>query len=127
MNIDQSQATLLEPKSGKTLAKITFTGAPIQVDTLMSASGSLQGFTILSSPGPLWDAWFHQKAVLLRNGKTQQLIKIVTYPTSGNNEGYLDFIPGTMRYFVKEQPQSRTKPKLQSRRWLALLQTLLSP
>ena len=127
MNADQSQATLLDPQSGRPLAKITFTEAPIQVDTLMSASGSLQGFTILSSPAPLWDAWFHQKAVLLRNGKTQQLIKIVTYPTSGNNEGYLDFIPGTMRYFVKEQPQSRTKPKLQSRRWLALLQTLLSP
>jgi hypothetical protein len=127
MNMDQTQATLLDPQSGKLLAKITFSGAPIQVDALMSNSGSLQGFTILSNPGSLWEAWFNQKAVLLRNGKTQQLIKIVTYPTSGDNEGYLDYIPGTMRYFVEERTQSRSKPKLQSRRWLALLQALLSP
>ena len=127
MNPNLEQAALLDRKTGKLLAKISLAGEPIQTNGLMSDSGILQGFTILTSPRPLWDAWFNQKTVLLRTHNTQQLARIATYPTAGENQGHLDFIPGTkQRYVGMDRSRRRVKPKSQARRWLVMLQALLS-
>ena len=127
MTAKLEQATLLNRKTGKLLAKISLAGEPIQTDGLISDSGSLQGFTILTSPRPLWDAWFNQKIVLLRTHRSQQLVRIATYPTAGENQGHLDYIPGTkQRYVGMDRSRRRVKPKPQTRRWLVMLQALLS-
>jgi len=116
------QASLLNPKSGKLLAQIALESAPIRADQLISASGSLQGFSILSGKDELQAAWFNQEDVLLRTGNLQQRVKIITYPSDGENQGHLDLIPGTKEYCQVEEP---SQPRTTTRRGLAMIQAIL--
>jgi hypothetical protein len=124
MNTNKIQATLLDPQTAKPLAQISLDGEPIRANELISASGSLQGFTILSGNGELHEVWFDQQPVLLRTGNIQQLVKIATYPTDGENQGHLEIIPGT-KEFCREEEERQSQPKHQIQRALALFQTLL--
>ena len=121
--MNNTEATIIDHSSGKHLGPISLHGKPVQADELLSTSGSMQRFTIFSGSEYLWEAWFNQEAVLLRMGKIQQKAKIITYPTDGEIEGYLDWINGTRERFVEE---SRFRPGVQVRKGLAMLQTLLS-
>jgi hypothetical protein len=120
--MDNTEALIVDSLSGKNLGQISLLGKPIQADELLSASGSIQSFTISSGSDYLWQAWFNQESVLLRVGNIQQKAKIITYPTDGEVQGHLDWIHGTRERYVKE---SQFRPSVQVRKGLALLQALL--
>ena len=120
MNI--TEATIIDSLNGKPLGQISLQGKPVRADELLSSSGNVQGYTISSGMEHLWDAWFDQKAITLRIGDIQQKAKIITYPTDGETDGYLDWIKGTRERFVEDR---RFRPVFQARKGLALLQALL--
>ena len=68
------------------------------------------------------EAWFENEKLLVRSGDIQQLVKIATFPTEGENLGYFDLIPGT-KEFLEETENSSFKPH--TKRGLAFIQTLL--
>jgi hypothetical protein len=120
--MSKNEATLLDSQTGKVLAEINLEGPPIHAEEVISDSGSIQGFFILSGYEGLMDIWFDQKAILLRQGNVQQLVKIATFPTEKENKGHLDFIPGTKEFCaVEEESPLKTRAK----RGLAVIQTLL--
>ncbi len=118
-----SQATLHDIQSGALLAQISLVGTPIRADELISASGQLQGFAILSDLRLLQTAWLNQEILLLRVGSTQQQVKIMTFPPDGENQGHLDIIPGTQEYYQGAAQSQRTT---RIRQRLAILQAILS-
>ena len=120
--MSEREAKIFDPKTGEQLANVALIGKLIRADELISESGSLQGFKILSGSEDLQDAWFNQKSVLMRRGNIQQLVKIATYPTEGEDQGYLDFVPGT-REFCEVEEKSNIKTR--ARRGLAVIQALL--
>jgi hypothetical protein len=113
-------ASIHDLQSGQLLAQIKLEGSPIPVNELLSANGQLQGFTILSSSGGLREAWYNQRIILLRVGNSQRQIRIKTYPSDGEMQGFLDFIPGTLTNCQQANIKSQTR----SRRGLALIQTI---
>lgn len=123
--MNSAPATLLDPDSGQPLAQITLDGEPIEAIELLSSNGSLQAFTIQTGHDVLEDAWFKQQAVLLRTGYSQQQIKIVTYPSDGEDQGYLEFIEGTReKYHENKHIESTQQARKKSNRGTAILQTL---
>jgi len=107
-------------QSGHLLAEIKLEGSPVPVNELLSSNGQLQGFTIISGNGSLREAWYNQQIILLRIGNSQRQIRIKTYPSDGEGQGFLDFIPGTLTNCKK----ANTKSHNRSRRGLALIQTI---
>jgi hypothetical protein len=116
------EATILNPQTGKSLAEIVLIGDLIKADRLISESGRLQGFKILSGQGELQEAWFDNEKLLVRSGDIQQLVKIATFPTEGENPGYFDLIPGT-KEFLEKEAKLGLSPR--AKRRLAIIQTLL--
>lgn len=124
MNLNASQIIIINPQTGGLISQISLDEEQFQANNVISTSGSLQGFTILSGIDELRNAWFNKKTVLLRTDKVQQHVKIATFPTLGENHGYLETIPETRINFDNEE--ELTKPRFQIRRGFALLQTLIS-
>jgi hypothetical protein len=122
MDLNEIKATIIDSLSGKSLAEISLLEMPIRADELLSSSGSLRRFTILSGTNHLWEAWYNQRTVLLRTGNVQQMANIVTYPTDGETQGHLDLIKGTRERYIEEE---KSRPGIQIRRGLAMLQTLI--
>ena len=120
--MNTTEATIIDSLSGKPLGQISLQGRAIQADELLSASGSMQGFTISSGADPLWEAWYNQDAIILRMGNIQQKAKIITYPTDGETQGHLDWIKGTRERYIEEE---QSQPRIHARKGLALLQALL--
>ena len=120
--MNNTEATIIDSPNGKPLGQISLDGKPIQADELLSASGSIQGFTISSGTDHIWEAWFNQQAVTLRIGNIQQKAKIITYPTDGEIQGHLDWIMGTRERCAEEAP---SRPRIRARKGIALLHALL--
>jgi len=118
--MNTTAASVHDLNSDQMLAQIKLEGSPIPVDELLSTNGQLQGFTILSGGGSLREAWYNQRIILLRIGNSQRQIRIKTYPSDGEGQGFLDFIPGTLT----NCKQANTKLQNRSRRRLALIQTI---
>jgi hypothetical protein len=116
------EATIIDPQTGKSLAEIVLIGDLIKANRLISQSGHLQGFKILSGRGELQEAWFDNQKLLVRSGDIQQLVKVATFPTEGENPGYFDLIPGT-KEFLKQEAKSGLNTR--AKRRLAIIQTLL--
>lgn len=123
MNVNASQAIIINPQSGKPISEISLDGEQFQADKAISTSGCLQGFTILSGNGELKKAWLNMKTVLLRTDEVQQRVMITTFPTLGENHGYLETIPETRKNDDTEE--GKTQARHQFRRGLAVLQTLI--
>jgi hypothetical protein len=92
MGKKKTAAIILERNSFKPLAKILLVGDPIWTDEILSVNGNLQRFLILSGKRNLGRVWFDQSAVIMRIGKVEWLVKIVTHPTGRETEGHLDLI-----------------------------------
>ena len=86
------ESIILDPQTGKSLTKIFLVGDPVPADRMISTSGKLQGYVILSKKENLWRPWMEQQKVLLRTKDMQHLVRIVTFPTTGDQQGYLDVI-----------------------------------
>ena len=84
-------AIILHPDSEKVLGRISLVGDPIPASEWIRTNGPLQGFAIIDGRDQLEQAWVNQDDVLLRTDYGQCSIKIVTYPTEGEDQGYLDF------------------------------------
>ena len=122
MKKNPNLATLLNPQTGKLLAQISLDEQHILVNEVISSSGSLQGFTILSGKGQLHESWFDQKTMLLRTRNVLKLVKIATFPIDGEKHGHLEIIQGNIKDHFLEAGQHQ--PNHLIRRGLALLQTL---
>ena len=116
------EATIIDPQTNKNLGEIVLIGNLIKADLLISESGRLQGFKILSGMGELQTAWFENQKLLVRSGNIQQLVKIATFPTEEENSGYFDLIPGTKEFLEKE---AKFNLSARAKRRLAIIQTLL--
>jgi hypothetical protein len=68
----------------------------------------------------LRQVWHYQEEVLLLTKIGQRKIKIITYPTEGETQGYLDYVSELKPH---NAPQSSLKPIVQ--RGLAYIQSLL--
>lgn len=123
MNKNPHLATLLNPQTGKLLAQISLDEQHIQVNEVISSSGSLQGFTILSGKGKLHETWFDQKTMLLRTRNMYRLVKIATFPIDGEKHGHLEIIQGNIKDHLPSGRQHQ--PSHPIRRGFALLQTLI--
>ena len=87
--MNTSPATLHDPASGQRLAQITLVGSPFQAEPLLSENRELQGFAIHAGREHLRQPWLNQQILQLREGQTRQQIKIITFPTNGENQGHL--------------------------------------
>lgn len=116
---DPSIAIIVDPQTNKIFGGLQLTGELMPDSEWLSASGELHSFEILGDRLDLWDVWIHQKEVLLRNGTGQRLVKIMTYPTEGEKQGYLDYVGVFERFPAESKPQRSTL------RGLAFLQSLL--
>ena len=85
-------STIIDPRTGKHMARISLVGKPVPADVMSSASGHLQGYIILSEQENLWRAWVEQLRVLIRTEDIQRVVRIVTYPADKDKQGYLDII-----------------------------------
>lgn len=85
-------ATIVSLKTGKTLGQISLVGKPIPGDELLSTSGSLLRFQLLADRGKIWKAWLDQQNVLMLTEYGQHIVRIVTFPAEGDNQGHLDCI-----------------------------------
>jgi hypothetical protein len=122
MMMIKRDAEILNPQTGKSQGKIVLIGELVKADRLISESGRLQGFRILSGGDNLRDAWFENEKLLVRSGNIQQLVKIATFATEEENLCYFDLIPGT-KEFLEENARSGLTTR--TKRGLAIIQTLL--
>ena len=121
--IDKSIAFVINPETNKSIGRISLVGNPVPATKWINASGPLQGFIIVDGRELIRDAWSYQHEVLLQTYIGQRTIKIVTYPTEGEDQGYLDF---TSELEVSPKIQAERKNRLLSKRGFAFLQSLFS-
>ena len=116
---DPSIAIIVDPQTSKSLGGLRLVGEPVAPSEWIHANGDLQSFEILGDRADLWDVWVQQKEVLLRSETGQRLVKIMTYPADGENQGYLDFV-GAFEYFP-----AKSKTQISTLKGLAFIQSLL--
>ena len=102
----EMDSTIIDPRTGKPMAQICLVGEPVPADRMTSTNGRLQGFIILSDQENLWRAWVEQYRVLMHTDGAQSVVRIVTYPTVEDKQGYLDIIS-----IVNADNQSAVQPK----------------
>lgn len=120
--LNQSTALVLDPQTEKQLGQICLVGKPVTATEWISPSGSLQRFVILEGMSNLRRVWYHQNEVLLQTYSGKRFIKIITYPTEGENQGYLDYTSEIEKY---EVAPSKSRFRISTRRGLAFIQSLL--
>ena len=87
----QNNVFVISPENNKIIGQLNLIGNPVQVSNLFTNKGSLQRFEIIDGHESLKEVWSYQTEVLLRIKKWQRAVRIITYPTDGENQGYLDF------------------------------------
>jgi len=120
VNSDNAVLLIVDPQSEDILGKIFLVGDPVSASEWIGSSGPLQRFEIVAGMDDLRMVWAHQEEVLLLTRLGQRKIKILTYPTEGETQGYLDFTSDIKPY---NQTQSISKPSI--RRGLAFIQSIL--
>ena len=118
-NQNSSIALIVDPQTDKSLGGVRLLGNPVSSDGWISASGDLQSFELVGERSDLWDVWIQQKEVFLRTEKGQRLVRIMTYPAEGENQGYLD-LHGEFELFPV-----KSKSRISAQRGLAFIQSLL--
>ena len=116
----KSEAIIIDPESKEKLGKISLVGEPVPISDWIDSKGPLQRFVIVEGVSDLRDTWYRQEEALLLTKLGQRYIRIVTYPTDGETEGYLDFTSE-----IKPYETVPAKSKLTVQRGLAYLQSLL--
>lgn len=119
----KSIAIVTNQETDKLIGRISLVGNPVPATKWINANGPLQGFVIIDGREFLKDAWSHQTEILLSTYIGQRTIKIVTYPTEGEDQGYLDF---TSDLEVFPTNQSEGKTRISTKRGFAFLQSLFS-
>lgn len=119
---DTIPADLIDPQSGDILGQLSLMGAPFRGTPFAGTRGHLQNFVILTEKKEIWDAWFNQQDLLLQTDQRQWLVKIVTHPTDGENQGILSYT----RTLGKADRLTHTAQEgAQNRKWFNLIQMLL--
>ncbi len=114
-------AIIIDPLSDRFLAKVCLEGETFPTNEWISDQGNLQSFEILDEKKGLWDVWVDQRDVFLRTEHSQRIVKIATYPTDGENQGFLNYISDVKDYQnLPSHPKSHSSPKKR----LSFLRTL---
>jgi hypothetical protein len=121
MNMNNSQALLINPETGELLAQVSLLGEPFRGNPLASGGGQLQNYVIVEEKKEFRAAWFNQRDVMLQMGEMRLFVKITTYPVDGENQGILNFIR-----VVRKSDQYGHPIKKRNRGWLTLLQSIIS-
>ena len=119
----KSIAIVINQETNKPIGRISLVGNPVPATKWFYSNGPLQGYVIIDGGEFLKDAWSYQNEVLLRTYIGQRTIKIVTYPTDGETQGYLDF---TSELEESPKDQSERKTRILTKRGFAFLQSLFS-
>ena len=122
-NRDKSTAIVIDPEAKEHLGTILLVGDPVPTSKLIGGNGPLQGFVLIDGREHLRQVWAHQEEVLLLTKYGQRYIKIITYPTEGENQGYLDF---TSELEILPKSPSVQKNRMLTQRGFAFLQSLIS-
>lgn len=104
-------AIIVDPRTDKFLAKVCLDGRTFPSNEWISTQGNLQSFELLDEKKGFWDVWVNQREVILRTEHTQRVIKITTYPTEGENQGFLNYISDVREYKKSIQHEDQSKPK----------------
>ena len=119
----KSNAVIINPATEKILGQVSLVGDPVPVTEWISTNGALQSFVIIDGRDQLKGIWAQQEAVLLRTTHGQRFIKIITYPSDGENQGYLDY---TSDFVLSPKLTSERKTRLLTHRGFAFIQSLFS-
>jgi len=119
--IRRPTAVILNPETEEVIGMISLVGDPVPPTEWINASGPLQGFVIIDGREELKESWTYQEEVLLRNNRWQRSIKLITYPTEGEDQGFLDF---TSDYVASPKLSPEVKTKLLTQRGFAFLQSI---
>ena len=122
-NQDKYTANVIDPEKEKVIGQISLIADILPATEWISTNGPLQGFAIQDGRDRLREVWANQEEVLLRTDYKQCFIRIITYPTEGENEGYLDF---TSELQALPNSPSEQKTKILEQRGFAFLQSLFS-
>ncbi len=116
-------AIIINPTTEKILGQVSLVGDPVPATEWISTNGAIQSFVIVEGKENLKEIWAQQAVVLLRTTHGQRFIKIVTYPSEGENQGYLDY---TSDFVISPKLMSERKTRLLTQRGFAFLQSLFS-
>ena len=119
----KSIAILVDPDTEKLLGRISFVGNPVPATEWILTNGPLQGFEIIDGRDQLQKVWAYQKEVLLRTSYGRCFVRLVTYPTEDENQGYLDY---TSDFEILPETQSEPMLNWLRQRGIALLQSIFS-
>ena len=119
----KSNAIIVNPATEKILGQVSLVDDPVPATEWISTNGALQGFKIVDGMEQLKGIWAQQEVVLLRTTHGQRFIKIITYPSDGENQGYLDY---TSDFVLSPKLTSERKSRLLTQRGFAFLQSLFS-
>ena len=119
----KSNAIIVNPATEKILGQVSLVGDPVPATEWISTNGALQSFEIVDGMEQLKGIWTQQEAVLLRTTHGQRFIKIVTYPSDGENQGYLDY---TSDFVLSPKLTSERKSRLLIKRGFAFFQSIFS-
>ena len=97
-DINTLSVFLIDPQSKKQIGEISLSGDPVPATEWIDSNGPLQGFVILDGMDNLRNAWVYQEEILLCTDLGQQLIKIVTFPSDGEDSGFLDYTGDFEKY-----------------------------
>jgi hypothetical protein len=123
-NHDKSAAIIFDPDTEEVLGRITLVADSMPATEWISTKGPLQGFAIKDGRDHLQQVWVNQDEVLLRTDYGQCFVRIITYPTEGEDQGYLDF---TSELQALPSVPSERKTRILTQRGYAFLQSLFSP
>ena len=119
----KSNAVIINPATEKVLGQVCLVGDTVPATEWISTNGALQSFVIVDGREQLKGIWAQQKVVLLRTTHGQRFIKIITYPSDGENQGYLDYASDIV---LSPKLTSERKSRLLTKRGFEFLQSLFS-
>lgn len=114
---------IVDPEMEKPLGRISLVGGTLPSTEWIRGNGPLQSFEVVDGWDRLRNVWISQKEVILRTDYVHRRIRIVTYPTEGENQGYLDF---TSDFVISPKPSAERKARLLFQRGFSYLQSLFS-
>jgi len=119
----KSNAIIVNPATEKILGQVSLVDDPVPATEWISTSGALQSFEIVDGMEQLKGIWAQQEVVLLRTTHGQRFIKIITYLSDVENQGYLYY---TSDFVLSPKLTSERKSRLLIKRGFAFLQAMFS-
>ena len=121
--LQNNTANILNPKTNKQIGQIVLIGDQVPATEWINAQGPLQSFVVLEGREHLKTVWMSQAEVLLQVNGNQGLVKIVTYPSEGEDQGFLNF---TSEFSKAPDNPSARKSRLLTQRGFSFIQSLFS-